>query len=118
MRHQNSSNGGRSARTFSSAGRKNRGARRDLRRRRLGLESLEDRRMLSVGPAYWLLPGAQFDAGEHPVAVAVADVNGDGVPDLVTANQWSDNVSVLLGRGDGTFGPQTTFFLDCMGGGA
>ena len=35
--------------------------------------------------------------------------NADGVPDLVTANFGSDDVSVLLGSGDGTFGPQQTF---------
>jgi uncharacterized membrane protein YkvA (DUF1232 family) len=28
--------------------------------------------------------------------VAVADLNGDGLPDLVTANGYSDDVSVLL----------------------
>ncbi len=36
--------------------------------------------------------------------MAVADVNGDGKPDLVVANNNSDNVSVLLGNGTGTFG--------------
>ena len=35
--------------------------------------------------------------------MAVADLNGDGVPDLVTANYDSNNVSVLLGNGNGTF---------------
>jgi hypothetical protein len=44
-----------------------------------------------------------FPAGSIPVAVAVADFNGDGKLDLVVANKFSANVSVLLGRGDGTF---------------
>jgi hypothetical protein len=35
--------------------------------------------------------------------VAVADVNGDGRPDLVVANKYSGSVSVLLGNGNGTF---------------
>ena len=35
--------------------------------------------------------------------VAVGDFNGDGIPDLVTANSADNTVSVLLGNGDGTF---------------
>jgi hypothetical protein len=35
--------------------------------------------------------------------MAVGDFNGDGKLDLVTANVFSNNVSVLLGNGDGTF---------------
>ena len=41
--------------------------------------------------------------------MTTADVNRDGHADLITANFNSDNVSVLLGNGDGTFGAQTTF---------
>jgi hypothetical protein len=48
--------------------------------------------------------------GAYPYSVAVADVNGDGKPDLVVANQCADStcatngtVAVLLGNGDGTF---------------
>ncbi len=44
-----------------------------------------------------------YAAGDDPVSVAVADLDGDGVPDLVTANDGGDDVSVLLGVGDGTF---------------
>jgi len=33
----------------------------------------------------------------------VSDFNGDGIQDLAVANYSSNNVSVLLGRGDGTF---------------
>ncbi len=37
----------------------------------------------------------------------MADVNGDGKPDLIVANQ--STVSVLLGNGNGTFQSQSTF---------
>src|SRR4028118_1111331 len=42
-------------------------------------------------------------------SVAVADFNKDGNSDLVTANNATNNVSLLLGNGDGTFGTATYF---------
>jgi hypothetical protein len=50
-----------------------------------------------------------FAVGSIPVSVAVADVNGDGRPDLVTANQSGNSVSVLLGNGNGTFQSAVNF---------
>ena len=41
--------------------------------------------------------------------MAVADLDGDTVPDVVTANEFSDDVSVLLGNGDGTFQAAVSF---------
>jgi hypothetical protein len=41
--------------------------------------------------------------------VVLGDVNGDGIADIVTANAVSDNVSVLTGKGDGTFNAKTDF---------
>src|SRR5262249_53714998 len=38
-----------------------------------------------------------------PTSVKTADLNGDGKMDVVTANFGSNDVSVLLGKGDGTF---------------
>ena len=43
------------------------------------------------------------DANILPVGVAVGDLNGDGALDLVAANQISQDVSVVLGNGQGGF---------------
>ena len=56
-----------------------------------------------------LYPGQKFAAGRFPVSVTVADVNGDGNQDLIVANVGSNNVSVLLGQGNGTFQPEQRF---------
>jgi hypothetical protein len=37
-----------------------------------------------------------FATGSYPNAVAVADLDGDGLPDLAVANSGSRSVSVLL----------------------
>ena len=64
------------------------------------LEPLEDRITPSFSPA----AGSPFTVGTNtnPVSVAIADVNGDGIPDLVTADKGTNQVSVLLGAGGGT----------------
>ena len=41
--------------------------------------------------------------GDEPQSVAVGDFDGDDVLDLAVANEDSNNVSILLGDGDGTF---------------
>ena len=51
------------------------------------------------------MKGSPFAAGRSPVSVAVGDVNGDGWPDVVTANTSSDDVAVLLGDGAGSLRP-------------
>jgi hypothetical protein len=64
---------------------------------RLRLEQLEERSLLSFNPV------VQYGVGTFPQAVATGDFNGDNRADIVTANQNSANVSVLLNNGDNTF---------------
>jgi len=51
----------------------------------------------------------KYSAGEGPLALAVADFNGDGRLDLAVANNRSRNVSLLWGKGDGTFDAPVNF---------
>ena len=46
--------------------------------------------------------------GGQPQSVAVADFNRDGIPDIVVGNYETDNLTVLLGKGDGTFTAATS----------
>ncbi len=47
--------------------------------------------------------GSPFLVGSGPNSIAVADFNGDGKPDLVTADANSNSLTVLLGDGLGGF---------------
>lgn len=54
-------------------------------------------------------------------AVAAADLNGDGIPDLAAVmisgvNQGTGTLAVFLGKGDGTFQPAKTFPLKAAAG--
>jgi sugar lactone lactonase YvrE len=44
-------------------------------------------------------------AGAYPSAMVVADFNRDGIPDIAVTNRNGDEISILLGRGDGSFQP-------------
>jgi FG-GAP-like repeat/Abnormal spindle-like microcephaly-assoc'd, ASPM-SPD-2-Hydin len=50
-----------------------------------------------------------FATGATPQSVAVSDFNDDGKLDLAVANSNGNNVSVLLGNGDGTFQPAVNY---------
>lgn len=53
--------------------------------------------------AFHPAPGSPVPAGHLPNDIAVADMNGDGHPDLVIANHQSPYVRILLGDGTGRF---------------
>jgi hypothetical protein len=61
-----------------------------------------------------------YGSGFDTESVAVADVNGDGKPDLLVANECSSasctngSVDVLLGNGDGTFQAAVNYALESL----
>lgn len=65
---------------------------------------------LFVGAATNLL----YPAGDGPSQVVVADVNNDGIPDLIVSDALSNTVSVLLGNGNGTFQAPRTYAVGAM----
>ena len=58
-------------------------------------------------------PGVTYNVGKWPYSVAVGDFNGDGKLDLAVADSGaagtSNQVSVLLGNGDGTFQAEVNY---------
>ncbi len=50
-------------------------------------------------------PGSPFPCGKAPNDIAVADMNGDGNPDLIIANTGTPYITILLGDGKGSFAP-------------
>ncbi len=67
-------------------------------------------------------PAVEYNSGGvYAYALAVGDVNGDGKPDVVVANQCSSNschdgsIAVLLGNGDGTFQAAAAFVTPMLG---
>src|SRR5215831_722853 len=66
---------------------------------------------------FLFVPPVLYDSGGYSDAIAVADLNHDGKPDLIVLNCGPDStcggtgsVGVLLGNGDGSFQPVTTYF--------
>ena len=70
--------------------------------------------LLGNGDGTFQTAVAYNSGGLFTGAVAVADVNGDGKPDLIVGNWCSDpncdgSVGILLGNGNGTFQPVVTY---------
>ena len=59
--------------------------------------------------AQFLYPGRMFGVGVTPLDLAVGHMNNDAFLDAVTADAGSNQVSVLLGNGDGTFQGRRAF---------
>jgi hypothetical protein len=56
------------------------------------------------GTAWTLTPGPRLaSGGSGPVSTTVADVNGDGLPDLLVTNHLSNSIALLPGVGSGFF---------------
>ena len=79
-----------------------------------GSNSVEVYRTISINngvPTFAPSPETYF-VGTAPASVTVADINGDGIPDMLVADQGSNDVSVIFGsynaNGDwvGTLGPR------------
>ena len=58
--------------------------------------------LIDVGEVCLEGPSA-LPSGDWPQQIVVADVNDDGIDDLLSANESTYTLAVLLGRGDGTF---------------
>ncbi|RKX19498.1 MAG: hypothetical protein DRP35_07625, partial [Candidatus Zixiibacteriota bacterium] len=50
-----------------------------------------------------------YAVGDGPHSVFSIDFNSDGYNDIATANLLPDDVSILLGNGDGTFQPAVNY---------
>ena len=79
--------------------------------------------LLGNGDGTFQTAQAYGAGGYYSSSVAVADINGDGKPDVLVSNDCSDincdatsSVGILLGNGDGTF--QTTLVYSSGGDGA
>jgi hypothetical protein len=76
-------------------------AKASMARRRLFVEQLEERNLLSF------LPPVNYPVGSYPMGITAADLTGSGTLDLVVADYalfgGTTGISILRGNGDGTF---------------
>ncbi len=56
-------------------------------------------------------PAVHYPVGNGPVGVTVADVDGDGAPDVISANSQGGDLSLLINNGDGTLAPEVRLGL-------
>ena len=64
--------------------------------------------MLGIGGGAFAAP-VNYAVGSRPMEAVAGDFDRDGKIDLAVADQGSNNVAILRGNGDGTFGTPTFF---------
>lgn len=63
----------------------------------------------AIDPHY--LTHVDYAAGSSPQQVCIADFNGDTKPDLAVVNALSNDVSVLMNNGNGTYAPAVNYIV-------
>jgi hypothetical protein len=69
----------------------------------------------TLGPPVSFATGAPADTTIADYYLVAGDFNGDGKLDIVAANRGNNTVSVLLGKGDGTFQTAVTYPVGASG---
>lgn len=63
-----------------------------------------------LAPRFALRAPESFAVGIFPTTVVSGDLNGDGMRDLVTVNEHTDDISVLINAGGGRFLPWVRYY--------
>jgi hypothetical protein len=45
---------------------------------------------------FMIMPGSPFTTGRSPSRIAIGDINGDGIPDIVVTNYRSNNITIFI----------------------
>ena len=75
----------------------------DLAVANFGYASANELRIMRGNGDGTFTPAESYGIGEGAEDIKVADFNGDGVVDLITCDLNDDTITVLAGKGDGTF---------------
>ena len=77
----------------------------------VGASSFDVTTILGDRRGYFVAKARNVSLGGISRSVAAGDFDGDGIPDLATANFASSTVSVLRGNGDGSVQPAVDFWV-------